>query len=143
MICANSTVRDTVLKQLAEAGYPEDIVKYKFNNVLAVYNSGYGGNDGYSFKAYQWYRNYQPIEGATSSVLYLGDGVTFEIGDQVYVELTNFSGLTLPSCPLTIYSVPDYEVHTDNVPARKTLQNNRFVIIKGDDTYDIYGQKVK
>lgn len=123
--------------------YPEDIVKYKFNNVLAVYNSGYGGNDGYSFKAYQWYRNYQPIEGATSSVLYLGDGVTFEIGDQVYVELTNLSGLTLPSCPLTIYSVPDYEVHTDNVPARKTLQNNRFVIIKGDDTYDIYGQKVK
>ena len=123
--------------------YPEDIVKYKFNNVLAVYNSGYGGNDGYSFKAYQWYRNYQPIEGATSSVLYLGDGVTFEIGDQVYVELTNLSGMTLPSCPLTIYSVPDYEVHTDNVPARKTLQNNRFVIIKGDDTYDIYGQKVK
>ena len=123
--------------------YPEDIVKYKFNNVLAVYNSGYGGNDGYSFKAYQWYRNYQPIEGATSSVLYLGDGVTFEIGDQVYVELTNLSGLTLPSCPLTIYSVPDYEVHTDNAPARKTLQNNRFVIIKGDDTYDIYGQKVK
>lgn len=123
--------------------YPEDIVKYKFNNVLAVYNSGYGGNDGYSFKAYQWYRNYQPIEGATDNVLYLGDGVTFEIGDQVYVELTNLSGLTLPSCPLTIYSVPDYEVHTDNVPARKTLQNSRFVIIKGDDTYDIYGQKVK
>lgn len=123
--------------------YPEDIVKYKFNNVLAVYNSGYGGNDGYSFKAYQWYRNYQPIEGATDNVLYLGDGVTFEIGDQVYVELTNLSGLTLPSCPLTIYSVPDYEVHTDNAPARKTLQNNRFVIIKGDDTYDIYGQKVK
>lgn len=123
--------------------YPEDIVKYKFNNVLAVYNNGYGGNDGYSFKAYQWYRNYQPIEGATSSVLYLGDGVTFEIGDQVYVELTNLSGLTLPSCPLTIYSVPDYEVHTDNAPARKTLQNNRFVIIKGDDTYDIYGQKVR
>ncbi len=123
--------------------YPEDIVKYKFNNVLAVYNSGYGGNDGYSFKAYQWYRNYQPIEGATSSVLYLGDGVTFEIGDQVYVELTNLSGMTLPSCPLTIYSVPDYEVHPDNAPARKTLQNNRFVIIKGDDTYDIYGQKVR
>ena len=123
--------------------YPEDIVKYKFNNVLAVYNNGYGGNDGYSFKAYQWYRNYQPIEGATDNVLYLGDGVTFEIGDQVYVELTNLSGMTLPSCPLTIYSVPDYEVHTDNAPARKTLQNNRFVIIKGDDTYDIYGQKVK
>lgn len=123
--------------------YPEDIVKYKFNNVLAVYNSGYGGNDGYSFKAYQWYRNYQPIEGATDNVLYLGDGVTFEIGDQVYVELTNLSGLTLPSCPLTIYNVPDYEVHTDNAPARKTLQNNRFVIIKGDDVYDIYGQKVK
>ena len=123
--------------------YPEDIVKYKFNNVLAVYNSGYGGNDGYSFKAYQWYRNYQPIEGATDNVLYLGDGVMFEIGDQVYVELTNLSGLTLPSCPLTIYSVPDYEVHTDNAPARKTLQNNRFVIIKGDDTYDIYGQKVR
>lgn len=124
--------------------YPSDIFKYKFNNVLAVYNDGYGGNDGYEFKAYQWYLNYQPIEGATQPVLYLGDGVTFEIGDAVYVELTDFSGMTLPSCPLTIYNVPDYTApDLNNAPARKMLIDNRFVIRQGDSTYDIYGQKVQ
>ena len=53
------------------------------------------------------------------------------------------SGLTLPSCPQTIYNVPDYDVPTYDAPARKMIQNNHFIIIKGDESYDIYGQKVK
>ena len=124
--------------------YPSDIFRYKFNNVLAVYNNGYGGNDGYEFKGYQWYRNGQPIEGATEPVLYLGDGVTFDIGDDVYVELTNLSGQTLPSCSQKINTVPDYTAtEMDKAQVRKILINNHFVIMRGNGTYDIYGQKVK
>ena len=124
--------------------YPSDIFRYKFNNVLAVYNSGFGGNTGYTFKAYQWYLNYQAIEGATEPVLYLGDGVTFAIGDVVYVALTDMNDVTIPSCPQTIKDVPDYTApETNNAPARKMLINGQFVIEKGDGTYDIYGQKVQ
>ncbi len=125
--------------------YPSDIVLYKFNNVLAVYKKGFGGNVDYDFKAYQWYLNYMPIEGATESVLYLGDNVQFEIGDVVYVALTDMKGVTLPSCGQTILNVPDYNIpeEPEQAPARKRLINNRFVIEQGSHTYDIYGQKVK
>lgn len=111
---------------------------------MAVYKKGYGGNVGYDFKAYQWYLNYQPIEGATESVLYLGDSTTFEIGDVVYVALTDMNDITIPSCAQTVYSVPDYTApEPEQAPARKMLINNKFVIRKGESTYDIYGQKVK
>ena len=124
--------------------YPSDIFLYKFNNVMAVYKKGYGGNAGYDFKGYQWYLNYQPIEGATESVLYLGDSTTFEIGDVVYVALTDMNDITIPSCAQTVYSVPDYTApEQEKAPARKMLIDNKFVIRKGDSTYDIYGQKVK
>ena len=124
--------------------YPENIIKYKFNNVMAVYNSGFGGNDGYEFKGYQWYVNYQLVEGADGPTLYLGDDVQFEIGDVVYVVLTDLSGMALPSCPYSITKVPDYDKPDYNsTPARKVLQENRFVIIKEGNAYDIYGQKVK
>ena len=124
--------------------YPSDIFLYKFHNVMAVYKKGYGGNVGYDFKGYQWYLNYQAIEGATESVLYLGDSITFEIGDVVYVALTDMNDITIPSCAQTIYSVPDYTApEQEKAPARKMLIDNKFVIRKGDSTYDIYGQKVK
>ena len=124
--------------------YPSDIFLYKFNNVLAVYKKGFGGNTNYDFKAYQWYRNYEPIEGATESVLYLGDTTTFEIGDKVYVVLTDMNDVTLPSCEQTITSVPDYNKPDEQqAPARKMLIDRKFVIRKGEQTYDIYGQKVK
>ena len=124
--------------------YPKDIFLYKFNNVLAVYKKGFGGNTKYDFKAYQWYRNYLPIEGATESVLYLGDTVTFEIGDQVHVLLTDMNNVTIPSCPQMIDKVPDYnKPETENAPARKMIINNKFVIRREDQTYDIYGQRVQ
>ena len=124
--------------------YPSDIFRYKFNNVLAVYNSGYGGNIGYTFSAYQWYLNYEPIEGATGPVLYLGDGITFTIGDVVFVALTDMNGVTIPSCPQTITNVPDYTKPEMNyAPAQKMLIDGKFVILKDNGTYDIYGQKVQ
>ena len=53
--------------------YPDDIFKYKYNNVLAVYKKGFGGNvdPGYDFVAYQWYRNGEAIDGATESIYLL------------------------------------------------------------------------
>lgn len=118
--------------------YPNDIFLFKFNNVLAVYQ-----NKGYDFTAYQWYRNGEPVEGATSSILYLGEGISFKEGDIVYVVLTDKSGMVLPSCAQIIEKLPPLDDNTNNAPAQKVLINNKFRIIKGDMTFDIYGQRVQ
>ncbi|MBQ4394758.1 MAG: PKD domain-containing protein [Paludibacteraceae bacterium] len=118
--------------------YPSDIFKFKFNNVLAVYQ-----NKGYEFTGYQWFRNGQPVEGATGSILYLGQGVTFEEGDEVFVVLTDASGLTLPSCPQTLTDIQDYNPEEEPAPAQKKIVNRRFMIQKGNKIYDIYGQKIQ
>jgi len=120
--------------------YPSDIFQFKFNNVLAVYQ-----NKGYQFTTYQWYVNGMPVDGATSSILYLGQNVTFKEGDIVFVMLTDKNGMTLPSCPQILSDIdPDMDNDALNqVPARKMLINSQFVIRKGDTDYDIYGQKVR
>ena len=145
--------------------YPSDIFKYKFNNVLAVYNPGYGGNridfdkgsgedptNGWVFTAYQWcviregrLLDLSANQSATTNVLYLGDGVTFEKGDILYVILTDtVNKKPIPSCPQTINVVPDYKpTQPSNAPAKKMIQNQHMVIKKGEALYDIYGQRIQ
>lgn len=120
--------------------YPSDIFQFKFNNVLAVYQ-----NKGYQFTAYQWYVNGLPVDGATSSILYLGENNIFKEGDIVFVVLTDQSGMVLPSCAQTLKDIdPDMDNDALNqAPAQKVLINNKFRIIKGGMTYDIYGQRVQ
>lgn len=127
-----ATINFTVL-------YPSDIFKFKFNNVLAVYQ-----NKGYEFTGYQWFRNGEAVEGATESILYLGQGVAFEEGDEVFVLLTDESGLTLPSCPQTLTDIQDYNPEEEEpAQAQKKIVNRRFMIQKGNEIYDIYGQKIQ
>ena len=121
--------------------YPSSIFRFKFNNVLAVYQ-----NAGYTFTAYQWYVNGKPIVGANESVYYLGQDSTFTEGDEVFVMLTDQNGMILPSCPQILTDIQDFNPQKeDDEPAQaeKRLVNRRLVIIKGDDIYDIYGQKVQ
>ncbi len=48
--------------------YPSWVIAQRWNDVLAVKNEEYNG--GFEFAEYQWYKNNQPIEGETSSILY-------------------------------------------------------------------------
>ena len=121
--------------------YPEDIFAYKFNNVLAVYKKGYGGNTSYEFVAYQWYRNGELIPGATESIYHTD--APFNEGDTYYVELTDQNGMKLPSCSQRIETVPDYNPQPNAMPAQKQLINNRIYILREGRTYDTYGQRVK
>ena len=143
---AKITVQDTICGEVLEfypidltVYYSKDIFKYKFNNVLAVYNKQYNG--GYDFTGYQWYRNGEAIEGATSSVYHTEE--PFVSGDVYYVLLTRADGLVLPSCPQIIESVPTYEPQTENAPATKHLINRQIIIRKGEQTYNIYGQRIQ
>lgn len=121
--------------------YPSDIFKYKFNNVLAVYNAGFGGNTGYTFVAYQWYRNGQPIPGATEAVYHTDSAFTYN--DSYYVMLTDVNGVTLPSCPQAIGEVPVIPEREAAPAAQKIMVNRRIVIRKGEEIYDIYGQRLQ
>ena len=142
---AKITVQDIVCEQTLEfplnmtVNYPKDIFKFKFNNVLAVYNEDYNG--GYVFTNYQWYYNGQPIAGANTSVYH--SEVPLEAGEY-FVMLTDANGLTMPSCPQDIKEdkIPDYsDLH--NAPATKHLINRQIVIRKGTESYNIYGQRVE
>ena len=64
--------------------YSRDVIAQRWNDVLAVKNSDYNG--GYDFVAYQWYKNSDIIEGATSSVLYVEE--QFNSNDEYSVLLT-------------------------------------------------------
>lgn len=122
--------------------YPQNIFARKFNNTLAVYAPGNGGNAGYDLKGFQWYRNGEPILNATSAV-YTSE-TPFTVGDLYYVELTNGQNITLPSCELRISEadVPDYS--PNKAPAaQKKLVNQRIRIVIDDRAYDMYGQRVE
>ena len=134
-----------------DVNYPTDIMKYKFNNVMAIYKPGHGGNDNYEFSNYEWHlvRNGQDTilaSGPELSVLYLGYGNTFELRDQVYVVLTDKSGVIGPlrSCEYEIRDVPPYGEQTNQAPpATKKLVNRQIIINKGEKSYNIYGQVVQ
>lgn len=133
--------------------YPENIIAFKFNNVLAVYQKGFGGNKGYEFVAYQWYRNGEKIDAlknpsAATSVYHSED--IFKTGDEYYVRLTESGKEPLESCSFTVpEDLDDYnptDPATDNGlhnHATKKFVNRRICVEIEGRIYDMYGQRVK
>ncbi len=117
--------------------YADSIFKFKFNNVLAVYQ-----NKGFSFTHYQWYRNGEPIVGATDANYH--SELPFEAGDEYFVMLTDQSGITLPSCPQEIpEEVPSFEPEPNAAPAKKAVFNQQMLIIRDGKMYNVFGQRIK
>ena len=117
--------------------YPDSIFKYKFNNVLAVYKKGFGGNKGWEFSAYQWYKDGEAIEGANESIYHTEGQIT---PGEYFVELTNKNGMTIQSCSQDIQIKASQT--TSEAPAQKVILNNRMYIQIGDILYDVYGQRM-
>ncbi len=81
--------------------YPHTVFTQKWNDVLAVYNEHYNrgaGNDGYRFTAFQWYKNGQPIPGATGSYYYTGENTRLDYTAFYSVLLTRDDGVVIRSC---------------------------------------------
>jgi len=78
-----------------EVHYRSSVVQQKWNDVLAVTSSKFNG--GYTFTHYQWYKNDEPIRGATKSYLYepLDTTATY------YVVLTRADNVSVETCPIT------------------------------------------
>lgn len=124
--------------------YPSNIFKYKFNNVLAVYNKD--NNGGYDFVEYQWYykedgkTEFVAIPGATSSIYHTQEPI--EKGEY-FVMLTRADGVVLPSCSQTIDYWPEMPQSQNAPAATKHLVNRQIVIRHGQQSYNIYGQRVQ
>ncbi len=88
--------------------YPDSIIAQRWNDVLAVRNDVYNG--GYDFVAYQWYKNNEPIEGATSSILY----ETLDVNSTYSVMLTREDGVKEMVCAITPIQF-DTESYNDKV----------------------------
>ena len=121
--------------------YPQDIFSLKYNNVLAVYASGYGGNTYGNFTSFQWYHNGILIPGATSAVYHTD--APFKPGDTYYVELSDGVAVPLPSCPLTIpQDVEDYNVNKAPSAEKKLINRHMYIVID-NRMYDAYGLRIK
>lgn len=80
---------------MVQVNYPSSIVAQK-NGIIALLNDSLNG--GYSFSAYQWYRNGQLMDGANSSYLIVG---TADLGAQYTVVVTRSSdGVKVAVCPV-------------------------------------------
>ncbi len=88
--CGQQTFRLPIQMQ-----YAASIVEQKWNDVLAVLNERFNG--GYQFIAFQWYKNFMPIEGEVGSYLYQPLDTTASY----FVELTRMDGVRMFSCPIT------------------------------------------
>ncbi len=77
-----------------EVRYPVSVFAQKWDNVLAVYNKDYNG--GYEFSAFQWYKNGEPIPGATGS--WYHSDTPLSPSDTYSVLLTTTDGRTVLSC---------------------------------------------
>lgn len=120
--------------------YPSSVINYLYNNVLAVYAKGYGGNIYSNFTGFQWYLDGFPIPGATSSVYHTD--APFKTGERYSVVLSDGQTAPIPSCELTITSVENY--NANQAPAaEKKLINRHIYIVIDDRMYDAYGQRVK
>ena len=120
--------------------YPSSVINYLYNNVLAVYAKGYGGNIYSNFTGFQWYLDGFPIPGATSSVYHTD--APFKTGERYSVVLSDGQTAPIPSCEFTITSVENY--NANQAPAaEKKLINRHIYIVIDDRMYDAYGQRVK
>ena len=80
---------------MIQVSYPSAIIAQK-DGIIALLNERYNG--GYEFNAFQWYRNGQPITGATESYLIVNDG---DLGAVYSVVVTRTSdGIAVAACPI-------------------------------------------
>jgi hypothetical protein len=98
VIAPDGTPRDTSFRLEKRLAY-EQVVIQRWNNTLLI-NNNPATNGGYTFAAYQWYRNGEAIAGATAQYYSAGNKATDVLGDALYhTALTTATGEPLRTCP--------------------------------------------
>jgi len=101
--------------------YPSSVIEQKWNDVLALLNDRYNG--GYIFSDYQWYKNGEPIAGATGSYFY-NKAVDFDFVSEYRAKITRIDdGVSLFTCGV----VPVYRELTKLV-LKVDFENGQIII---------------
>ena len=138
-------------KVVLEMRYKSSVI-HQNNGIIALMNEHYNG--GYQFTTYQWFRDGQPISGATSSFLAATDGdvghtysvvVTREGWNEplatceiVYTGLTAVNNVTIGQGPVRVYNILGvYFGQLNEWDEIWTLPAGIYVIIDGENEYKI------
>lgn len=109
--------------------YPDSIITQRWNDVLAIRNSGYNG--GYDFLSCQWYADGVPISGAIGTVYYAPDGL--DASTSYSALLTRLSdGVSAFTC--------------DIIPVAfdpQAIADEPTIIIRGDDVQVLAAQSAR
>lgn len=111
MTFVDSISGDVTIPFVLELRYNSEVLTQRWNDVLAVRNEEYNG--GFEFVGYQWYKDGQPIEGATESYYYVQEGLDAKAE---YSALLTRAGdsLQLMTCAIVPQLISEMEV--PNVP---------------------------
>lgn len=105
--------------------YNQSFIAQRWNDILAVHNANYQYNDGragYEFSEFQWYKDGKPIEGETSSYLYLPDS-GLDVNAWYTVELTRvIDGVKLQVCPIQPLEIDGKSDIPTLIPAQTNLK---------------------
>lgn len=119
-----------------DVNYASAVVEQKWNDVLTVLSPKYNG--GYSFIAFQWYKNGKPISGATSSYLY----EPLDTTAYYHVVLTREDSVAVATCPVTPVlrtektKFPTLVQTSQQIPAKLQSKSQiRFVTATGMNYY--------
>lgn len=140
-ITCYSTDNKTVTLQATITIYydPERVFAQMWDDVLAIFSPDYSGYEYAWTTDYQWYRNGQPIPGATGSYYYLS-GDTLAVTDYYQVEITRVDdNVRLLTCPY----FPTIPVYSNAPAVQKVLQDTHLYIIRDNRRYTPQGQLIK
>ena len=119
-----------------DVNYASAVVEQKWNDVLTVLSQKYNG--GYSFVAFQWYKNGKPIEGATMAYLY----EPLDTSAEYCVMLTRGDSVSVATCPITpvvrkeVSKFPTLVQASQQIPAKLESKSQiRFVTATGMNYY--------
>lgn len=90
-----------------EVLYPDSVIVQRWDDMLSVTNDRWNG--GYTFSAYQWYKDGSPMEGQTHSYLYVPEE-KLDINAEYAVLLTRVDdNVTVMTCPFTPVEISEEE----------------------------------
>lgn len=119
----------------------DGFVHRKENEVVFVDNSGKHDDRDLTFTAYQWYRDDEPIEGATGQFYYEYNG----LNGFYQVVMTGTDGNEYRSCVYEFRpATPVETVQSDNTrrtQAQKIIRNGRLLLVVGEKMYNVTGQE--
>lgn len=124
------TCNNQVFERTFDIYYRASVIEQKWNNVLALLNAEYNG--GYTFTAYQWYKNDIPIAGETGPYLYQDLDTTAEYS----VQLTREDGVAVRTCAFRpTWHTDKYEFPTlvqagQRLSVRRTTVGNNMCQVK-------------